>query len=134
MKSANNMRAIVLFGIVVVAMSFGILTASAGPLGGGNSFANATPIYSGHSSEAWLEVGDDDYFYIMVNAGQTLVVEGAIVTDNSGAMRHSIHDEDKSPLNDGGVRGKFVSDTICWSPNSGKDSYKFYTKVECVYP
>lgn len=133
MKSANNMRAIVLFSIVVVAMSFGILTASAGPLGGGDSFANATPIYSGHSSEAWLDVGDEDYFYIMVNAGQTLYLEGSIVTNKAGLVRHSIHDEDKSPLNDGCVNGKFVSDTIRWSPDSRKDSYKFYIRVECVF-
>ena len=40
----------------------------------------------------------------MVNHRQTLVLEGSIVTDNWGAMRHSIHDEDKSPLNDHSMR------------------------------
>ncbi|CAD6494263.1 MAG: hypothetical protein FFODKBPE_00658 [Candidatus Argoarchaeum ethanivorans] len=133
MTTKRKMRAIALFGMLAIVMSFGIQTASAGPLGGGDSFENATRIYSGHSSEAWLEVGDEDYFYIMVDAGQTLVLEGSIVTDNRGSMRHSIHDEDKSPLNDGGVDGAFVSNTIRWSPDSGKDSYKFYTKVECVH-
>ena len=95
MKSGNKMRAIVLFGIVVVAMSFGILTASAGPLGGGDSFDNATQIYSGYSSEAFLDVGDEDYFYIMVNAGQTLVLEGSIVTDESG--RCAIQSDESHP-------------------------------------
>ena len=132
MTTKRKMRAIVLFGMLAIVMSFGIQTASAGPLGGGDSFENATQIYSGYSSEAWLEVGDEDYFYIMVNAGQTLVLEGSIVTANKGSMRHSIHDEDKSPLKDGSVDGAFVSDTIRWSLNSEKDSYKFYTKVECV--
>lgn len=132
MTTKRKMRAIALFGMLAIVMSFGIQTASAGPLGGGDSFENATRIYSGHSSEAWLGEGDEDYFYIMVNAGQTLVLEGSVVTDNWGKMRHSIHDEDKSPLNDGGVAGTFVSNTIRWSPDSGKDFYKFYTKVECV--
>lgn len=133
MTTNRKMRAIALFGMLAIVMSFGIQTASAGPLGGGDSFENATQIYSGHSSEAWLDEGDEDYFYIMVNAGQTLVLEGSIVTDNWGKMRHSIHDADKSPLNDGEVAGTFVSNTIRWSPNSEKDSYKFYTRVECVY-
>jgi len=132
MKTKRKMRAIALFGMLAIVMSFGIQTASAGPLGGGDSFENATQIYSGYSSEAWLDEYDEDYFYIMVDAGQTLVLEGSIVTDDKGSIRHSIHDEDKSPLNDGGVEGTFVSDTIRWSPDSGKDSYKFYTKVECV--
>ncbi len=68
----------------------------------------------------------------MVNHRQTLVLEGSIVTDNWGAMRHSIHDEDKSPLNDHSIEGTFESNTILWTPNSEKDSYKFYTRVECV--
>lgn len=133
MATKRKMWTIALFGMFAIVMSFGIQTASAGPLGGGDSFENATQIYSGHSSEAWLDEGDEDYFYILVNAGQTLVLEGSIVTDDDGWVRHSIHDEDKSPLNDGKVLGMFVSDTIRWSPDSGKDSYKFYTKVGCVY-
>jgi hypothetical protein len=132
MTTKRKMRAIALFGMLAIVMSFGIQTASAGPLGGGDSFENATRIHSGHSSEARLNGGDEDYFYIMVNAGQTLVLEGSIVTDEPGTMRHSIHDEDKSPLNDGIVNGALVSNRIYWSPDSKEDSYKFYTKVECM--
>ena len=132
MTTNRKMRAIALFGMLAIVMSFGFQTASAGPLGGGDSFENATQIYSGHSSEAGLDEGDEDYFYIMVNAGQTLVVEGSIVTDDWGNICNSIHDADKSPLNSRNTDGGLVSSTIRWSPNSEKDSYKFYIKFECV--
>ncbi|MFZ2070158.1 MAG: hypothetical protein WAV32_00835 [Halobacteriota archaeon] len=52
MKHKENMRAIALFGMLIVVISFGIQTASAGSLGGGDSFENATQIYSGYSAES----------------------------------------------------------------------------------
>jgi hypothetical protein len=132
MKNRNKMWAIALFGLLVVVISSGIQTVSAGPLGGGDSFENATEIVSGHSAEAYLNENDADFFYIMVNPGQTLVVEGSIVTDDWGKVCHSIHDEDKSPLIDHCFRGTFKSDTMLWSPNSAKDSYKCYLKAKCT--
>ncbi|MEA1865185.1 MAG: hypothetical protein U9N46_08335 [Euryarchaeota archaeon] len=134
MTTKRKMRAIALFGMLAIVMLFGIQTASAGPLGGGDSFENATQIYSGYSVEAGLDKGDEDYFYTMVNPGQTLALEGSILTDDCGRMYISIHDEDKSALNSRNIDGGFVSHTIRWSPNSGEDSYKFYNRVECVYP
>ena len=132
MKNRNKMWAIALFGLFVVVMSSGIQTVSAGPLGGGDSFENATEIVSGYSAEAYLSQYDEDFFYIMVNPGQTLVVEGSIVTGNKGVMYHSIYDEDKSPLNAHCFYGPFKSDTMLWSPNSAKDSYKCYLKAKCT--
>ena len=126
------MWAIALFGLLVLVISSGIQTVSAGPLGGGYSFEYAPEIHSGYSTEAYLSENDEDFFYIMVNPGQTLVVEGSIVTDDKGKVCHSIHDEDKSPLFDHCFEGTFKSDTMLWSPNSAKDSYKRYIKAKCV--
>jgi hypothetical protein len=133
MKNKKNMWAIALFGMLVVAMSFGIQTASAGPLGGGDSFENATQIYSGYSAEAWYprEVDYDiEYFHITVNPGQMLVVKGAIVTDEGGRVVQSVHDENGVSLNSYDLRGYFVSNTLQWSPNSEKNSYKFYIRIK----
>jgi hypothetical protein len=132
MKNKKNIWAIALFGLFVVVMSSGIQTVSAGPLGGGDSFENATEIVSGYSAEAYFNEYDEDFFYIMVNPGQTLVVEGSIVTDDWGKMCQSIYDEDKSPLNNHCFEGTFTSDTMLWSPNSAKDSYKCYLKAKCT--
>jgi hypothetical protein len=132
MNNKRNMWAIALFGLFVVVMSSGIPTVSAGPLGGGDSFENATEIILGYSAEAWLDPGDVDFFYIMVNPGQTLVVEGSIVSNKMREVCHSIHDEDKSPLIAHCFKGPFKSDTMRWSPNSAKDSYKCYLKVKCA--
>jgi hypothetical protein len=133
MKNRNKMWAIALFGLLVVVMSSSIQTVSAGPLGGGDSFETAPEIVSGHSAEAYLSQYDEDFFYVMVNPGQTLVVEGSIVTDDWGKMCQSIYDEDKSPLQDHCFEGTFKSDTMIWSPNSAKDSYKCYLKAKCVW-
>jgi hypothetical protein len=132
MKTKKNMRAIALFGILVVVMLFGIQTTSAGPLGGGDSFENATLIYSGYSSEHYYPEGDYydiEFFYTAVNPGQTLVVKGAIVTDEGGRVVQSIHDENR-PLNDHYFVGGFVSDALQWSPNSEKNSYKIYIRIK----
>jgi hypothetical protein len=134
MKNKKNMWVIVLSGLLVLAIPSGIQTVSAGPLGGGDSFKDAPEIHSGYSAEAWLDEGYEDFFYIMVNPGQTLVVEGSIVTDDWGKVCHSIHDEDKSPLIDHCFAGTFKSDTMGWSPNSAKDSYKLYIRAKCMNP
>jgi hypothetical protein len=133
MKNKKNMWAIALFGMLVVVMSFGIQTASAGPLGGGDSFENATQIYSGHSVEAGLDGGDEDYFYIMVNAGQTLVVIGSTLDANYGGIQQSIYGEDKSVLNEFEIRGALESALLSESLNSEKDSYKLYIRTESTW-
>jgi hypothetical protein len=134
MKTKKNMRAIALFGLLVVVMSFGIQTASAGPLGGGDSFENATQIYSGYTAEAWLDVGDVYYFYIMVNPGQTLVVKGSIVAElGSSSVTNSIYDKDKMALRTLNVFGDSAFGTMLWTLNSDEDSYKLYIRVYGVW-
>ena len=130
MKTKKNMWAIALFGLLVVVLSFGIQTASAGSLGGGDSFENATQIYSGHLAEAWLDGGQEEYFYIIVNPGQRLDVTGTIL-EEYGNTDISIYSEDTTVLNQYELYGSFVSRTIFWSPNSEKGSYKLYIKVNC---
>ena len=70
-----------------------IQTASAGPLGGGDSFENATQIYSGYSAEAIYPVDSEDYFYILVNPGQRLVVKGSDVNEDYCEIDISVHDK-----------------------------------------
>ena len=127
MKTKKNMRAIALFGMLVVVMSFGIQTASAGPLGGGDSFENATQIYSGYSAEAWL--GEcEDYFYIIVNPGQMLDVVGSKVTYSNRWVDIRIFNEDKAGLIGDTATGHYDSSTLLWTLNSDKRSYKLYIK------
>lgn len=133
MKTKKNMWAIALFGLLVVVLSFGIQAASAGTLGGGDSFANATQIYSGYSAEAWLDVGQKEYFYIIVKPGQRLGVTGTILSGYTGYEYISIYGEDTVMLNYNKwwhTSGGIGSGKVFWSPNSEKDSYKLYVIVK----
>ena len=132
MNKKRNILAIALLGMLVVGMSFGIHTASAGPLGGGDSLENATQIYSGYSAEAGLLKGDEDNFYIIVNSGQTLVVRGSILTEASGYVYNTIYNKDKMALKDLFISEAPESGTMFWSLNSDEDSYKLYIKVKCT--
>lgn len=134
MTTEGKMRAIALFGMLTIVMSFGIQTASAGPLGGGDSFENATQIYSGYSVETWLDKGDEDYFHITVNPGQMLVLTGTIVSADYGAMYQSIYDENISVLNTLDIK-QYPSDgssssLMTVSFDSEKDYYKLYIRTK----
>jgi hypothetical protein len=134
-KTKKTMWAIALFGLLVVVLSLGIQAASAGSLGGGDSFENATQIYSGHLAEAWLDSNQEEYFYIIVKPGQRLAVTGTILED-VGETSISIYSEDTTVLNQYTIGSRsyiFISRTIFWSPNSEKGSYKLYIKVNCDY-
>jgi hypothetical protein len=131
MKNKKKVWAIALFGLFVVVMSSGIQTVSAGPLGGGDSFEKATEIHSGYTAEAWLSENDEEYFYISVNPGQTLVVTGSKVTDSENGFAwvdFRIFDENMAALIGGGVTGNEISKTLLWTPNSEKKSYKLYIR------
>jgi hypothetical protein len=140
MKNKKKVWAIALFGLLVVVMSSGIQTVSAGPLGGGDSFENATEIVSGYSADAWLDKGDEEYFYITGNPGQTLVVKGSIVSSHDGAMHQSIYNEDKLVLNALEIKRSYSghassSSLMTTSLSSEKDHYKLYirTKAKSYY-
>jgi hypothetical protein len=135
MKNKKNMWAIALFGLLVLVISSGIQTVSAGPLGGGDSFENATEIYSGYSADAWLDEGDEEYFYITGNPGQTLVVKGSIVSSGNGKMHQSIYDEDKLVLNALEIKrlgsGHASSSSLMTtSLSSEKEQYKLYIRTK----
>ena len=134
MTTKRKMRAIALFGMLAIVMSFGIQTASAGPLGGGDSFENATQIYSGYSIETWLDIGDEEYFYILVNPGQMLVLTGTIVSADDGGMYQSIYDENISVLNTLDIEQCDYdgpsSSLMTVSFDSEKDYYKLYIRTK----
>ncbi len=134
MTTERKMQAIALFGMLAIVLSFGIQTASAGPLGGGDSFENATQIYSGYSVETWLDKGDEDYFHITVNPGQMLVLTGTIVSADYGAMYQSIYDENISVLNTLDIKqypyDGSSSSLMTVSFDSEKDHYKLYIRTK----
>ena len=135
MKNKKNMKVITLFGLLVVGMLFGIQTASAGPLGGGDSFENAVQIYSEYSVEDLLDRGDEEYFYIMVDPGQTIILTATKIGSDYGHIKVFIYSEDKSiGLGSLDVRSGQEPGTgiILYSLNSEKDSYKLYIVMESV--
>lgn len=129
MKINERERAIVLIGLLLVAALFSVYTASAGAMGGGDSFDTATQIEPGDYQDEIIQT-TDKYFYTIVKPGQELVFKITLDEIDGGDRFYiDIFDEERSQITKINLL-RDATQSFSSSMSSKKDSYKFYIKIK----
>lgn len=125
MKINEQERAIVLIGLLLVAALFSVHSASAGAMGGGNSFDTATQIEPGDYQDEIIAKGEK-YFYIKLQPGQELVFK---ITAEKKYFNVIVFDDDRSKITQKEVSSDRETVSFYYLASSKKDSYRYYIEI-----
>lgn len=105
---------------------------------GGDDFETAVELELGSYEGGAMESGEAEYFYINMEPGRELQIEGIIKTptDSVGEGYIYLYDEDREKLAEAYAileEGEQEPFSFSWLPNADKDLYKYYIKRECTW-